>query len=78
MKMACECRICDGTGSLCPNCGDSAHGCACKGVLIVDTCYACDGSGDEPTKEADDAALEAILSTSDADVMAGRWNKPKR
>lgn len=41
-----ECRMCDGTGSLCPTCGDSAHGCPCKGVIIVDTCPACDGTGD--------------------------------
>lgn len=78
MKFASECRMCDGTGSLCPTCGDSAHGCPCKGVIIVDTCPACDGTGDEPSEAADAAMLDAILSTSDADVMAGRWNKPNR
>lgn len=73
-----ECKLCDGTGSLCPTCGDSAHGCACRGVIIVDTCPACDGSGDAPTEEADAAMLEAILNTSDVDAVAGRWKKPVR
>ena len=78
MKMACECRICDGTGSLCPSCGTSAWSCSCKGTIIVSTCLACEGTGDEPTDAADTAMLDAIMSTSDADALAGRWNKPKR
>lgn len=70
--------MCDGTGSLCPLCGTSAWSCPCKGAILVDTCPLCDGSGDEPTEAAGDAMLEAILSTSDADALAGRWNKPVR
>lgn len=73
-----ECRVCDGTGSLCPTCGDSAHGCACRGVIIVDTCWACDGSGDAPTEAEQDAVVDAIMATSDADALAGRWKKPER
>lgn len=73
-----ECKMCDGTGSLCSVCGDSLHGCPCKGVTIVDACPACDGTGDQPTEQADAAFIEAIISTSDADALAGRWNKPKR
>lgn len=72
MKMRCECRLCDGTGSLCPTCGVSAHGCPCKGVIIVDTCPACDGTGDEPSEAVDVAMLDAIMSTGGADVLAER------
>ncbi len=76
--MSRECKVCDGTGSLCPACGDSAHGCACRGVIIVDTCWACDGSGDAPTEAEQDAVAEAIMATRDKDALAGRFNKPKR
>lgn len=30
-----ECTVCDGTGSLCPTCGDSAHGCPCRGGAVA-------------------------------------------
>ena len=49
--MPIECQICDGTGSLCPTCGDSVHGCECRGIICKKTCWACDGSGDEPSGE---------------------------
>lgn len=73
-----ECTMCSGTGSLCPKCGISAWACPCKGTIITYTCPLCEGIGDEPTEEDDAAMVDAILSTSDDDVLAGKFNKPKR
>ncbi len=78
MKLWCECRLCDGTGSLCPACGVSAWSCPCTGHILTDTCPACEGTGDEPTEAHGTAMIDAILTTSDADALAGRWNKPDR
>lgn len=78
MKFACECRLCDGTGSLCPACKMSAVSCPCRGHIITFTCPNCDGTGDEPLEAQDEAYVAGILETSDADALAGRWPKHPR
>ena len=40
-----ECDVCDGAGSLCPKCGDDPYECPCTGVILVNTCEACEGTG---------------------------------
>lgn len=76
--MTKECTVCDGTGSVCGACSASIMDCNCGPDQEPTICDACSGSGDAPTEAADEAMLDAILSTSDADAIAGRWNKPKR
>lgn len=73
-----ECQICDGTGSVCGACRASIMDCNCGPDQEPTICDVCAGCGDAPTEAADIAMLDAIMSTSDADVLAGRWKKPVR
>lgn len=60
--MTKECAICDGTGSVCGACSASIMDCNCGPDQEPMICDACAGSGDAPTRAADAAMLDAIMS----------------
>ena len=50
--MSKECRVCDGTGSVCGACNASIMDCNCGPDQMPTMCDACAGTGDEPIEPA--------------------------
>jgi hypothetical protein len=71
-----ECRECDGSGRVCFNCMSPGSACECGTGAHHHDCDVCDATGYEPDPVAEDQHADAIIATSDADALAGRFPKP--
>jgi hypothetical protein len=77
-KMSDDCKECEGDGTICLNCHSAITSCECGPNAEPCTCDVCDGSGRAITEREEDAEVQAILDTSDADALAGRWPVTRR
>ena len=73
-----ECRECDGAGRICYGCMNAADQCSCDSGADHHDCPVCEATGYEPDPNQDDEYVKAIMATSDADVLAGRFQKHPR